>query len=79
MQIFSLGGCNTGSVSPEMCGIVSAACIVGRFDDSLAGVSPRTGATSACVAAGDFDRARHWPMAIEALKIAPTGRMPANL
>ena len=46
-------------------------------DGSRAGVRFDRGDNLVCMV--DLDRARHWPMAMEALKIVPTGRKPPNL
>ena len=48
------------------------------FDDSRAGATPGR-FDLIRVTAVDLVRARHWPMAMEALKIAPTCTTPANL
>ena len=47
--------------------------------ESFAGVRFGTVENPVCTTAVDFDRVRHWPMTMEALKIAPTGRKPPNL
>ena len=49
------------------------------WDGSRAGARFDRGDNLVCMPAVDLDRAHHCPMAIEALKIAPTGRKPPNL